>query len=89
MMVCAYRCLDFTGRMLSLGLQIDGRRILDDALHRHLNELIETVQLLTHQALLVEVRIDDDPAGLLPDLVRDLLMVLLLLLVRLDCEWGG
>lgn len=58
--------LDFSGCVLSLGLKFDGRRLRDDALHRHLNKLIETVELLPDQALVVEISIDDDPTSLLP-----------------------
>jgi len=72
------RGFHLAGCVLCLRLKLDGRGILHDALHRHLNELIETVQLLPHQALLVEVGVDHDPAGLLPQLVGDFLGILLL-----------
>lgn len=73
--------------MLGLGLQIDGRRVFDDALHGHLDELIETVELLAHQTFFVEIRIDDDPAGFLPDFVGNLLLIFRILFVRFDCGW--
>lgn len=42
--------------VLGLGLQLNGRRVLHDALARHLDELVKRVQLLPNQALLVKVR---------------------------------
>lgn len=47
-------------------------------MHSNLNKLIETVQLLTHQTLFIEICIDYDPTRFLPQFVGDLLDILLL-----------
>ena len=64
--------------MLRFRLQLDLGRVFDDALHGHLDELVEGVELLTHETFLVEVGGDDDPAGLLPRVLRDHVRILLL-----------
>jgi hypothetical protein len=70
-----HRILNFTRRMLSLSLQLNRRRLRDNALHRHLNEFVETVELLSDETLVVEVSVDDDPTSLLPQLIGDLLIL--------------
>ena len=75
------RRFHLSGGVLGLRLQVDGRRVLHNPLHRHLDKLVKRVQLLADQALLVEVGVDDDPAGLLPQLRGDLLLVLILVQV--------
>lgn len=67
--------LNFTRSVLRLGLQFDLWRIFHNSLYRHLNKLIETVQLLSDQTFFIEIRIDDDPAGFLPDVCCDLFTV--------------
>lgn len=51
--------------VLYFALQFDWRGIFDDSLDVHLDELIEGVQLLPHQALFIEVGRDDHPARFL------------------------
>lgn len=72
-----YRSLGCATCVLRFSLQVDLRRIFDNALHRHLDELVERVQLLTNQTLLVEIRRDDNPAGLLPQVRGDVIPFLL------------
>jgi hypothetical protein len=52
--------------MVQLDHHIDNGGILDHTLNRHLDELVETVELLAEETLLVEVGVDDDPTGFLP-----------------------
>ena len=44
------RVLYLPVRVLRLSLQVDLRRVLDDPLHVHLDELVERVQLLADKA---------------------------------------
>lgn len=115
-----YGLLHFSRGVLGFGLQVDGRRVFHDPLDRHLDELVEGIQLLPHQPLLVKIgagdqetrthllyrrtrgRIrqtapnplpksrlcyiddntpDDDPAGFLPQIRRDLVVVLIVLVL--------
>lgn len=69
-----HRVLDFSGCVLSFCLKLDGRRLCDDALHRHLDEFIETVELLADETLVVEISINDDPTRLLPELIGNFLI---------------
>lgn len=64
--------------MLCLSLQIDGWRVLYNTLYGHLNKFVKTVQLLSHKTLFVEVGVDDNPTGFLPQLMGDFFRILLL-----------
>ena len=58
-------------------LEVNFRGIFDNSLHRHLNKLVKRIQLLSNEALLVKIRTDDDPAGLLPQIPSDFLSLIL------------
>ena len=52
----SHRILHLPRGVLGLSLQVDGGGVLHDPLDGHLDELVEGVQLLSHQTLLVKVR---------------------------------
>ena len=52
--------------ILLFGLQFNYRRLLDNPLHRHCNELIKWLELLSHQTLFIEIGRNDRPATFLP-----------------------
>ena len=58
-------------------LEVNFRGIFDNSLHRHLNKLVKRIQLLSNEALLVKIRTDDDPAGLLPQIPSYFLSLIL------------
>lgn len=51
----AHRLLHLSGGVLSFSLEVDGWSVFHDPLHRHLNELVEGVQLLADQTLFIKV----------------------------------
>lgn len=60
--------------MLRFRLQLYRWTLSDDALHGHLNKFIEAVELLSNETLVVKVRVNDDPAGFLPEFIGDFLI---------------
>ena len=63
------------GQVLRLGRHADVARVVDELLHRVLDELVERVELLPHEPLLLKVCRDDRPRVLLLDLLVVLLHV--------------
>ena len=61
-----YRSFGVERLVLRFGDDFDRRRFGDDALHRHLDEFVERVELLANETLLFEVGRYDDPASFLP-----------------------
>lgn len=51
----AHRLLHLSRGVLSFSLEVNGRSVLHDPLHRHLDELVEGVELLADQTLLIKV----------------------------------
>lgn len=70
------------GVVLRLGADLDVGGLVDNLLHGVLDELVEGVELLAHEALLLEVGGDDGPGVVLRDLLL-LLAVPVRLLVHL------
>ena len=54
------------GCVLRLGLKLDGRVVLDRLLNRDFNELVEGVELLSHETFVGKVRVNHQPARLIP-----------------------
>ena len=51
---------------MRLGLKLNGRVILDSLLDRDFNELVEGVELLSHETFISKVCINHQPARLIP-----------------------
>jgi hypothetical protein len=66
--------------MLCLSLQFNGWRFSNNTLYTHLNEFIETVELLSHKTLVVKIGVNYDPASLLPKLIRNFLIFFLIVI---------
>lgn len=65
-MLETHSIFDFSSGVLGFRLEIYLWGILHNTLHRHLDELVERVQLLSHQTLFIEICVNDDPACFLP-----------------------
>ena len=57
---------DLIGVVLCLRLNCDAGTVADHLLDGDLNELVEGIELLAHEALLDKVRVDHEPARGLP-----------------------
>ena len=67
----AYWGLSICSHVKRLRLQINFRRVFYNSLHRHLNELVKRIQLLSNETFLVKIRTDDNPTGFLPQIPRN------------------
>lgn len=75
-----HRCFHGAWSVLSFSLKVNWWSIFYYSLHRHLNELIKRVQLLSNKAFLIKVRTDDNPTGLLPQVHCDFITFIILII---------
>lgn len=62
-----------------LSLQVNFRGVFNNSLHRHLNKLVEGIQLLTNQTFFVKIWTDNNPARFLPQIPSDFFPVVIVI----------